>query len=110
MSKRKTSPSTHKPPTATQLAKERDEYTCQWHLVVFGLIREGLHGHHLFRPRKLYDRPEYIITLCEDCHMGGRHIKGALTDQMMIEHVMIPYIWGGADLSPRDNLISQKGF
>lgn len=100
MKKHKRDPLTHRPPTAIHLAKERDEYRCQWHLLIFGLIRPGAHGHHLFRPRNLYDDPRYIVTLCEECHSGLRHTKGSLTDRMLIDEVMIPYIWGGADYTP----------
>lgn len=93
------------PVTPIMEAKERDEYTCQWHLVMYGLIRPGAHGHHLFRPRNLYNKKQYIVTLCEECHSGLRHTSGSLTDKMLIDEVMIPYIWGGVDLSPRDNLV-----
>jgi hypothetical protein len=101
MRKFKRDPDTHKRPTAVLIAKQRDEYTCQWHLVVWGMLRPGVHGHHLFRPRNLYDDPKYIITLCEECHSGARHTTGSLTDQMLIEQVMIPYIWGGENLVPK---------
>lgn len=94
-------PETHYPVTAIKLAKERDEYLCQWHLVMYGAIRTGTQGHHLFRPRNLYNEPQYIVTLCEECHEGARHTSGSLTDQMLIEQVMIPYIWGGVDLTPK---------
>lgn len=99
--KRKRSPTSHRPITATQLAKERDEYLCQWHLVMYGLLRPGAHGHHLFRPRDQYDEPRYIVTLCEECHSGARHTEGSLTDRLLIDEVMIPYIWGGVDLTPK---------
>ncbi len=101
MAKSKRDPVSHRPLSAIQLAKERDEYTCQWHLVFYGVLRPGSQGHHLFRPRKDYDKPEYIVTLCEECHAGARHTSGGLTDQMLIEQVMIPYIWGGEDRRPR---------
>lgn len=94
-------PKTHAPITQTALAKERDEYHCMWHLVFWGVLRPGTDGHHLFRPRDKYDEKKYIITLCHECHLAARHTKGELTDQMLIDEVMIPYIWGGEDLSPK---------
>lgn len=86
--------------SAQDAALRRDEYRCQWHLVVLDSIRPGNHAHHLFRPRSLYDEEQYIVSLCPECHSGLRHTKGALTDQMLIEQVMIPYIWNGEDLTP----------
>jgi hypothetical protein len=87
--------------SATKLAKERDEYKCQWHLLVWEQLRDGSDSHHLFRPRKLYDETQYIVTLCHECHLGLRHSKGAITDRDIIERVMIPYIWNGEDLTPK---------
>lgn len=83
-----------------EAALERDEYKCQWHLVVMSVLRQGNHAHHLFRPRQKYDYRQYIVTLCPECHSGLRHTKGTLTDRMLIEQVMIPYIWDGQDLTP----------
>ena len=85
-------------------ALERDEYHCMWHLIAERVIREANHAHHLFRPRALHDRREWIVSLCPQCHMGLRHTKGALTDAMLIEQVMIPYIWNGQDLTPYETI------
>lgn len=95
--------------SATRRAKERDHWICQWHLVVLEVTRPGSHGHHLFRPRSLYDDEKYIVTLCDECHAGERHTSGRLTDRMLVERVMIPYIWGGDDLTPPNAILKPTG-
>ena len=86
---------------ASRAALERDEYLCQWCLVMLERITPASDAHHLFRPRDKYDQPEYIVSLCHEHHLGGRHIKGTITDQDLIDQIMIPYIWKGDDLTPR---------
>lgn len=79
---------------------ERDEYKCQWCLVVHERIRIGNHVHHLFRPHSMFDEIVYMVTLCEECHMQHVHSDGRIKAQDIIEKVMIPYVWGGSDLTP----------
>lgn len=101
MTKRRYNTAGHVEVSPSMQAKERDEFICQWHLVFYGQVRRGSDAHHLFRPKSLYNEKQYIVTLCHECHLGARHTGGGLTDQMLIEQVMIPYIWGGTDLTPK---------
>ncbi|MFA5635002.1 MAG: hypothetical protein WC977_03765 [Anaerovoracaceae bacterium] len=58
---------------ATWEALRRDGWTCQRHLHLLGVVRDGGDGHHLFG--RQVDVPEAIIALCHDCHMqlhGGQ--------------------------------------
>lgn len=88
--------------TKAQIAAlTRDEFRCQWCLVVLERLTPATDAHHIFRPRNDYDRPEYIISLCHEHHLGYRHIKGTITDQDIIDKVMIPYIWQGENLTPK---------
>jgi hypothetical protein len=82
-------------------ALERDEWRCQWCLYVLERLTIATDAHHIFRPRKDYDRPEYIISLCHEHHLGDRHTKGTLTDEDIIQRLMIPWIWCGEDLTPK---------
>lgn len=82
-------------------ALERDEYRCQWCLIVLDRLRPATDAHHIFRPRNQYDEADYIISLCHEHHLRDRHISGKLTDQDIIDRVMIPYIWNGEDRSPQ---------
>lgn len=82
-------------------ALERDEYRCQWCLVVLERIRDATDAHHIFRPRSDYDMADYIVSLCHEHHLRDRHISGKLTDKDIIDRVMIPYIWNGEDRTPK---------
>jgi len=86
---------------AAWAALERDEYRCQWCLYVLERLTIATDAHHIFRPRSDYDETKYIISLCHEHHLGDRHTKGTLTDNDIIQRVMIPWIWGGEDLTPR---------
>lgn len=95
--------------TAAQIeALERDEWKCQWHLVMLNQLRDATDAHHLFRPRYDYDRPEFIISLCAECHRNFRHTQHKIHDKELIENIMIPYIWGGINRSPK-GLQQQRG-
>lgn len=88
--------------TPSRLAKERDEFRCLWHLIVFEQIRLGTDSHHVFRPRQDYNETRYIVTLCHECHIAARHGKGSPSDREIVERVMIPYVWGGEDYTPHE--------
>ena len=90
----------HNKTDSSWAAAERDKFHCQWCLWMTDRIVTGTDAHHLFRPWYDYDKPEWIITLCHDCHLGGRHTQGTITDRDIISKVMIPNIWRGANLSP----------
>lgn len=98
----------HTKRSAGQLeALERDEYRCQWCLVVMERFRDATDAHHIFRPRTQYDKADFIISLCHEHHLRDRHISGKLTDQDLINQVMIPYIWDGEDRTPQGARFSQ---
>lgn len=88
-------------------ALERDEYRCQWCLIVLERFRDATDAHHIFRPRDQYDKADYIVSLCHEHHLRDRHISGKLTDQDLIDKVMIPYIWNGEDRTPPGARFSQ---
>jgi hypothetical protein len=45
----------------------RDQWACQYHLHVLGVLVRATDGHHLFG--RMNDVPEAIMALCHDCHM-----------------------------------------
>lgn len=92
---------THYRTPAQVEALERDEWRCQWCLLVLERSTPATDAHHIFRPRNDYDEPRYIISLCHEHHLGYRHIKGTITDDDIIRLIMIPYIWNGEDQTPK---------
>lgn len=61
---------------------DRDRYTCQ----VCGKKGGKLHIHHiLYRSHGATDNPQYMATICSDCHSTENHQPGGILYQWMQE-------------------------
>jgi len=84
---------------ATRNAVRRDGGVCLWCFYEYNKISRTYVGHHLFG-RRFYDREEFIVALCDTCH--HRLHQGLISNSELVSRVMIPHVWGGQDLTPRE--------
>ena len=71
-----------------------DEPRCLWCLYVLGRVRPGNHSHHVFGRHNPVE-----IPMCQHHHSESYHSEGSITRQDIIDKVLIPFFWGGEDLS-----------
>ena len=61
---------------------DRDRYTCQ----ICKKKGGKLHVHHiLYRSHGATDDPQYMVTVCSDCHSAQNHLPGGILYQWMQE-------------------------
>lgn len=57
---------------------DRDRYTCQ----ICKKKGGKLHVHHiLYRSHGATDDPQYMVTVCSDCHSAQNHLPGGILYQ-----------------------------